>query len=256
MVTYKHLKQWSILFLFFCILLCMPAQSGAQASVFDGFTWNGSDGTMEVPVVSERPTIDGVLDSIYMSGISHDVSGVDATLYTVNYDNTLYSYNDWRIGNVNDPLGSYNAWQFGMPSVQGGVTNRWLEIMVDDDSATSYDFSVTEWYASDPSIRTTTYSTTGTPIEGVNVVSSWNGVNWVYEIAVGLEQSIRAPDEQLPVCWTWEWKQIDPDPFDWGWEQVYDGNVHATPEPCSILLFGSGLAGLIGIGRKKIMKKG
>ena len=81
MVTYKYVKQGSILFLFFCFLLCMPAQSGANsASVFDDFIWNGSDGTMEVPVVSERPTIDGVLDSIYMSGISHDVSGVDATL--------------------------------------------------------------------------------------------------------------------------------------------------------------------------------
>ena len=94
-----------------------------------------------------------------------------------------------------------------MPSVQGGDTNRWLEIMVDDDPSTDHDFSVTEWYANDPSNKTISYSTTGNPIEGVDVVSFWNGDNWVYEIAVGLEQSERAPDDQLPYCFCFLMKQ-------------------------------------------------
>jgi hypothetical protein len=45
--------------------------------------------------------------------------------------------------------------------------------------------------------------------------------------------------------------------FHWGQtcqNDVIEGSAHAAPEPATILLLGTGLFGLAGVGRKKIKK--
>ena len=179
------------------------------------------------------------------------------TIYAGLFNNYLYIATDWIVNNDSDPqIGGGNAWRFGTSDAQG-LTNSgnstWYEIYVEESG--SDDIVMAREAANEGSLQSAPFFPGAD--WGFDAGSNFNGINWQYEVFFGADLFPPRPcNNLLPISYHWEWQQLDPAPGDGAWIPVYDGSVHAVPEPCSILLFGSGLAGLIGIGRKKIMKKG
>jgi hypothetical protein len=82
--------------------------------------------------------------------------------------------------------------------------------------------------------------------------------NWQYELEVDRDPTVdqinpmSCPDPgYLPKCWHWEWRQIDPLPWDGAWEPVFDGTIH-TPEPSTVIsLVGMVVMGLLYVWRRR-----
>lgn len=189
---------------------------------------------LEIGDLLSAPDVDGVITPGEWAGASqYQVfrgSDLLGTLYFGVYDGRVYTANDWYYNDdPNRLVGAGNAWRIGTSSAPGpGNVDSFFDIFVevtipDDPKVWFRDARTTEeWNPGDPDWALAPSTLVAN--------AGWSGQNWQYELGLG------DPFPILPVCWHWEWRQIDPRPGDGFWEPVYDGSIHHTPEPALIQL--------------------
>jgi PEP-CTERM motif-containing protein len=209
--------------------------------------------------LATQPIIDGQISPNEWTGAtSYEVRdpGTNDLLGTILSGLTeskyLYIATDWIVNNNSDPnFGGGNAWRFGTSDAQGSVNSgnsTWFEIYVQEDGAE--DIVMAREAISEDTLQSGTFIA-GSAYD-IDAGSFFNGSNWQYELYMGEGTGLNGCI--LP-SYHWEWQQLDPVPGDGAWVPVYDGSVHnAVPEPTTMLLLGSGLAGLFGFGRKRLFK--
>ena len=231
-------------------------------------------------LLQRQPTIDGMIDPVEWEGaVQYEVYGDPATgamsmmmddgmmmmaplgtLYFGIYGGYLQMANDWAINDNPDPaMGGANAWRIGT-STEPGADNTgngdWYEVYV-QDVAGGPDIAMARQAASEAGLEDADWK----PAEfyEISAGASFNpdaGVpggpgNWQYELFLGESLNPGGPGE-LPLCYHWEWRQIDPRPLDGVWIAVYDGSVHNNyPEPATMILLAGGLLGVVLKRRRK-----
>ncbi len=197
------------------------------------------------------PVIDGQISPGEWAGATqyqvYSGPNLLGVLYFGAYGNRVYTANDWLYNDNPNPLiGAGNAWRIGTSSGPGpGNVDSFFDVFVEATTPGSPNVwyrparPTEEWQAGDP-------DWTAAP-STLLANAGWNAgtQNWQYELGLG------DPFPLLPVCWHWEWRQIDPRPDDGFWEPVYDGSVHHTPEPALIQLPALLLLGGLGLLRRK-----
>jgi len=203
---------------------------------------------LEIGGLSGQPVVDGVIGTSEWAGATQFVvregsnpgGAILGTLYFGVWDGKLYTANDWTVNNNPDPnFGAGNAWRIGTSNAPGpGHIDSFFDVYVDVRVPPTPEV----WFRQAPSEDLLQFGAYVPAPGGITANAQWNvqSLNWQYELGLaGL------PD--LPVCWYWEWRQIDPRPDDGVWVPVYNGSIHHTPEPALIQLPALMLLGGLGM---------
>jgi hypothetical protein len=211
---------------------------------------------LEVYRMPGQPVIDGTIDPQEWAGATTyetfdaQTGASQGMLYAGISGGYLVVANDWTINTDADPaIGGRNAWRFGTSTAAGPANSGngdWYEVLVVDDGL------VDEVWARVAATEAELQSAAWQPGSdfGIDAGANFDPAigNWQYELFMGERNP--GPGE-LPLCWHWEWQQLDPRPGDGVWIPVFDGSVHHAPEPTTFLIW-SLLAGLgIGMGWRR-----
>jgi len=182
------------------------------------------------------------------------------------YNGYLQVGTDWTIGDNPAMERGTNAWRFGTsmgPGAENSGQGTWFDVFVEEMDAggpdavwarsapTEADLEAAEWKPAE------FYEISAAAGFSPDDPSNPDVGHWQFELSLGGMSNNPVPagggitpaqqepgPGPLPYCWHWEWRQIDPRPSDGYWLPVYDGSLHNSPEPGTILLVGSGLLGV------------
>lgn len=191
---------------------------------------------LELGNLVSKPTVNGeIVPAEWVGATSYEVLDPGSqhlgTLYMGIYDGFVYAANDWLINVDPNPLnGGGNAWRVGTSTAQGPANSGnglWYEVYVQEDGA--LDQVRAREAASEADLQFAPWNTGAN--FGIEAGSFFDGNNWQYELLLGRRNPGPGP---LPPSFHWEWRQMDPNPWDGVWLPVYDGTVH-TPESSQVL---------------------